>query len=156
MEVAGLPELNWVAVGAAAFTAYIVGGLWFSPLGFMNTYVKAVEKNGAKLPKPHFLRMAGGALLVLTHTTMLALLFEVAKDIPVPPALAFLKCSCACWPPAAVVAGVCFVSLFNAAASFNCVIWEGRPLSYWLILVGAGFSQWFASVLTYTWVRHHF
>jgi hypothetical protein len=50
MNVIG--DLNWLAIIVATIVAFMLGGLWFSPVLFANQWVAALGKTKEELGKP--------------------------------------------------------------------------------------------------------
>lgn len=44
--------INWLAVLGAAVAAFLLGGLWFSPVMFANKFMEAIAKKPEELGKP--------------------------------------------------------------------------------------------------------
>jgi hypothetical protein len=45
-------DINWLAVLAATVAAFLLGGLWFSPVMFAKAWVAAINKPPEELGKP--------------------------------------------------------------------------------------------------------
>ena len=47
-----MPQINWLAVLAAAVAAFLLGGLWFSPALFARQWVAALGKKPEEMGMP--------------------------------------------------------------------------------------------------------
>ena len=75
-----MPQINWLAVLAAAVAAFLLGGLWFSPAMFARQWVAALGK------KPEEMGMPGPSMalsFVMTLIMSVALALILGKMPPV-------------------------------------------------------------------------
>ena len=117
-----MPEgINLAAVGAAGTLAFVVGGLWYSPLVFGKVWMQAAGLTAAELPAGNPALIYGGSLLLTLLAALVFALFLGPK-----PAFGFAT-------GAGLSAGLCWV-----AASFGInYLFEGKPLK--LFLVNGGY-----------------
>ncbi|MEX2149776.1 MAG: DUF1761 domain-containing protein [Steroidobacteraceae bacterium] len=116
-----MPELNWLAVVAAATSAFLLGGLWYSKPVFLKPWQRAAGLTDDQLQKGHPGRIFGGAFLLSLIAAAVFALFLGPK-----PALGFAL-------GAGFSAGLCWV-----AASFGInYLFERRSLA--LFLVNGGY-----------------
>jgi hypothetical protein len=116
-----LAKLNYLAVLAAAVSAFIIGGVWYSPVLFGNVWMKAAGLS------PEAVRTRKmGVVFGASFALMLLMSFNLAAFLAGPPNLA--------WGIAAgALAGIGWV-----AATFGITyLFEGRPMR--LFLVNAGY-----------------
>lgn len=110
-----MPDINWLAVFAAAASSFVLGGVWYSVLG--NAWLKA-----AGLTKER--AMAGNKALIFGGSFVLALISAATFAIFLGPDL-----DAATGALYGLTAGLCWV-----AASYGIsYLFEMRPLSLWLI-----------------------
>ncbi len=110
-----MPDINWLAVFAAAASSFVLGGVWYSVLG--NAWLKA-----AGLTKER--AMAGNKALIFGGSFVLALISAATFAIFLGPDL-----DAATGALHGLTAGLCWV-----AASYGIsYLFEMRPLSLWLI-----------------------
>ncbi len=111
-----MPEVNYIAVGVATAAAFVLGGLWYSPVLFGNRWAALSGQSEEQLKSGSMaLIFAGAFLLTLISAGVLAM-FIGPMD---------LKFATA----AGLSAGLCWV-----AASLGVVyLFERRPLGLWLI-----------------------
>ena len=57
-----MPDVNWLAVLAAAISAFLLGGLWYSPALFQKTWQRAA---GLMIDPPIHLRTLPGCAMVI-------------------------------------------------------------------------------------------
>jgi hypothetical protein len=115
-----MPEVNYLAVGLAALSGFVLGGLWYSPVLFANKWAALAGVSEEKLKSGSMAMIFGGAFLLnLVAATMLAI--SLGQD----PQL-----------QSAAVAGLA-IGLFWVATSFGVsYLFERRPLGLWLINAG--------------------
>jgi hypothetical protein len=68
-------SINYLAVLVAALAAYFFGALWYSPVLFGNTWIRALGKSKEELPAPR-LTMFINFILTLVTALGLALLIK--------------------------------------------------------------------------------
>ena len=116
-------EINWLAVVAAALSAFIMGGLWYSPILFGKVWLRANGFTDAQVKNFNKARAFGGAFfLALVMSANLAVFLADSKTTLL-------------WGTAAgALAGIGWV-----AAGFAVVaLFENRSWSY--ILVNGGYQ----------------
>ncbi len=72
-----MPDVNYLAVALAALSAFVLGGLWYSPMLFANKWMALSGQSEEKLKSGNAGVIFGGAFVcALIAAFMLALLFE--------------------------------------------------------------------------------
>ena len=113
--------VNWIAIAAAVGSAFVIGGLWYSPLLFVNSWLKmsGVDKRvfDAGLRKALFADLLSAAATALVLNQVLR------------------------WSGATGVASGLFVALlvwtgFVASALITQVTYEHRPFAFFVISSG--------------------
>jgi len=116
-----MPVIHWVPVIAAALSAFLLGGIWYSPIAFFHPWKNAAGLTDAQLQRRSPLRVFGGALLL---SLLAAAVFSLFLG-PSPSLTLGLG--------AGFSAGLCWV-----AASFAInYLFECRPLK--LLLINGGY-----------------
>jgi hypothetical protein len=115
-------EINYLAVVAAALSAFIVGGLWYSPLLFHQSWMRANGLSEADLEKGGEARVFGGAFVL-----SLIMAFNLAAFLAAP------DTTLAWGATAGALAGVGWVALGIAVVA----LFERRPLAY--VLINGGY-----------------
>ena len=114
-------HINWFAVVAAAVAAFVVGGIWYSPLLFVKAW--RAEVGAPPDAKADFSKMApqfGGSFALAVVQAGMFAVFLGGKTTPAEGAAYGLA------------AGLCWVA---AAFGIN-YLYEGRSLRLWLINSG--------------------
>src|ERR1044072_4991837 len=114
-----MPEVNYLAVAAAAVSAFLLGGLWYSPVLFAKKWMAYTGNECAEgeQPKGNVGMIFGGAFLLSLIAAWVFAMFLGPN-----PGLKF-----------ATAAGFA-AGLFWVAASFGIsYLFERRPLGLWLI-----------------------
>ncbi len=112
-----MPEVNYLAVVLAALSAFLLGGLWYSPLLFASRWAQLTGQTDEKLQSGSMPLIFGGAFLL-----SLIAAFVFAMFLGPDPALGF-----------AIGAGFS-AGLFWVAAGLGIIyLFERRPLGLWLI-----------------------
>jgi hypothetical protein len=117
-----MPDVNWLAVLAAALSAFLLGGLWYSPAMFFKAWRRGTGLTDEQLQKgSHPLKIYGGAfVLSLIAATVFAMFLGPKPEL----GLAI---------GAGAAAGLCWV-----AASFGInYLFEHKP--FCLFLVNGGY-----------------
>jgi hypothetical protein len=115
-----MPEVNWLAVLAAAFSAFLLGGLWYSPAMFLKAWQRGAGLTDEQLKGGNAAKIYGGAF-VLSLVAAATFAIFLGK-LPVGIATAYGFCAGLTW----------------VAASFGInYLFERRPLS--LFLVNGGY-----------------
>jgi hypothetical protein len=115
-----MPEVNWLAVLAAALSAFLLGGLWYSPAMFMKAWQRGAGLTDEQLKGGNAAKIYGGAF-VLSLVAAATFAMFLGK-LPVGEATAYGFCAGLTW----------------VAASFGInYLFERRPLS--LFLVNGGY-----------------
>ena len=116
-----LGKLNYVAIVVAAVSAFVVGGVWYSPLLFVRVWMKEAGLDDELLRKRNMGVVYGAAFVLL-----LIIAFNLAAFLAGPPNLAWGL-------TAGALAGVGWV----ATALGVTYLFEAR--SFRLFLVNAGY-----------------
>jgi hypothetical protein len=116
-----LPEVNWLAVLAAALSVFLIGGAWYSPLLFFDAWRRGAGLSDAQLQQGHPAAVFGGSfVLSFVSATVFAVFLGPAPEVGFATAAGF-------------AAGLCWV-----ASSFGInYLFEGKSLL--LFLVNGGY-----------------
>lgn len=111
-----MPEVNWLAVFAAAISAFLLGGLWYSPALFGKAWQRSAGLSDEQLKGGNAAKIYGGAF-VLSLVAAATFAMFLGK-LPAGVATAYGFCAGLAW----------------VAASFGInYLFERRPLSLWLV-----------------------
>jgi hypothetical protein len=111
-----MPEVNWLAVLAAAVSAFLLGGLWYSPAMFGKSWQRGAGLTDEQLKGGNAAKIYGGAF-VLSLVAAATFAMFLGK-LPVGVATAYGFCAGLAW----------------VAASFGInYLFEHKPLSLWLV-----------------------
>jgi Protein of unknown function (DUF1761) len=115
-----MPDVNYLAVGLAALSAFVLGGLWYSPLLFANKWAALAGVSEEKLKSGSMPMIYGGAFLLnLVSAWLLAVALLGVPDVTYGAGIG-------------LAIGLCWV-----ATSFGVsYLFERRPLGLWLINAG--------------------
>jgi hypothetical protein len=116
-----MPEVNWLAVIAAAVSAFVLGGLWYSKAMFLKAWQRGSGLTDEQMQKGHPAMIFGGAfVLSLIAAAVFAMFLGPSPDVEFATAAGF-------------AAGLCWV-----AASFGInYLFERKSLT--LFLVNGGY-----------------
>lgn len=112
-----MPEVNLLAVLAAAVSSFVLGGLWYSPALFGNSWMRLTGQSEEKLKSGSMATIFGGAFLLNLISAWVFAMFLGPK-----PGIAF-------GAGAGFAAGLCWVA---AAFGVN-YLFERRPFGLWLV-----------------------
>jgi hypothetical protein len=116
------PAVNYLAVLAAAASAFVLGGLWYSPILFAKkwmAYTGHADCDGEQTNKGNTGLIFGGAFLLSVAAAYLFALIVMFDD----------------WKSGAIAGAI--TGLGFAATSFGIsYLFEQRPLGLWLINAG--------------------
>lgn len=113
-------DVNWLAVAIAAVSAFVLGGLWYSPLLFGKAWQSLNGLSDEQLAARPAAMVFGGALVLSLLAAFVFAMF-LGRD----PGLPFAT-------SAGFGAGLCWVA---AGYGILC-LFEARPLKLWLINAG--------------------
>lgn len=115
-----MPEVNYLAVALAALSAFLLGGLWYSPALFATRWAALSGVSEEKLKSGSMAMIFGGAFLLnLVAAFVLAMFIGKGAELQFATA-------------AGLSVGLCWV-----ATSFGVsYLFERRPLGLWLINAG--------------------
>ena len=114
-----MDAVNYWAVIVSALSAFLIGGIWYSPLLFMKGWLKANKyEKDYKFPRPA-LTFGGSFVLALIISYVLVLFLGPDRDAMMGATAGFM-------------AGVCWV----AAAFGITYLFENKPLSLFFINAG--------------------
>lgn len=116
-----MPEVNLLAVVAAAVSAFILGGLWYSPALFGGKWMALIGKSEDEMKSGSMARIFGGAFVLYFISSWVFSMFLGPK-----PGLEF-------GAGAGFAAGLCWVA---AAFAVND-LFERRPMG--LTLINGGY-----------------
>jgi dipeptide/tripeptide permease len=109
-----MSDINWLAALAAAIVGYLLGLLWYSPIGFLHLWIRAAQIQRPPTPTPQ--------MFVLLFVLQLVAASGFALLLGPNPELSDAMRQ-------ALIVGVCLV-----AASFAVNdTFENRPWRHWLI-----------------------
>lgn len=112
-----LSAINWLAVVAAALSAFVVGGLWYSPILFLKPWMAGTGLTEEDLQKGHPAKVYGGSFVL---SLLAAAVFAIFLGST--PALGFAV-------GAGFAAGLAWVM-----TSFGInYLFEQKPLKLWLV-----------------------
>lgn len=115
-----MPEVNYLAVALAALSAFLLGGLWYSPLLFANKWAALTGLSEEKLKSGSMAIIFGGAFLLNLVAAFVLAIFIDREAGTRYGALVGLS------------VGLCWV-----ATSFGVsYLFERRPFGLWLINAG--------------------
>lgn len=112
-----MPEVNLLAVLAAAASSFVLGGLWYSPALFGNKWMRLTGQSEETLKSGSMATIFGGAFLLNLVSAWVFAMFLGPN-----PGLEF-------GAGAGFAAGLCWVA---AAFGVN-YLFERRPFGLWLI-----------------------
>jgi hypothetical protein len=130
-------QINWLAVVAAAFSMFLVGGFWYSPVLFAKAWLRANNFTEEEVKNFSKARAFGGSLfLALVMSTNLAVFLADPKTTVqwgmIAGALAGVG-----W----AAAGLAVIGLFeNRSWSYICI--NGGYLIVSFVLMGAILGAW--------------
>ncbi|MFO1456961.1 MAG: DUF1761 domain-containing protein [Steroidobacteraceae bacterium] len=113
-----IAHLNWLAVVAAALAGFVTGGLWYGPL-FGKAWMKASGVTEAQARARNPLRVYGPTVLLNLVAAFSLAMFVGGGDLQF-----------------GLFAGFMTGATFVATALGVTFLFEGRPLSLWLIDAG--------------------
>jgi hypothetical protein len=90
-----MPEVNWLAVVAAAASAFLLGGLWYSKAMFLKSWQRGSGLTDDQMQKGHPGKIFGGAF-VLSLVSAATFAMFLGK-LPVGEATAYGLCAGLCW-----------------------------------------------------------
>lgn len=90
-----MPEVNWLAVVAAAASAFLLGGLWYSKAMFLKAWQRGSGLSDDQMQKGHPGKIFGGAF-VLSLVSAATFAMFLGK-LPVGEATAYGFCAGLCW-----------------------------------------------------------
>jgi hypothetical protein len=112
-----MPQVNWLAVIAAALSMFVIGGLWYSPMLFARPWLRAAGLSDAAL-KSGNVPLIFGLAFVLSLLMAANLAFFLSGVTDIGAAVGYAVAAGLGW----AAFGLSVVALF-----------ERRPLSYHLI-----------------------
>jgi hypothetical protein len=115
-----MPEVNYLAVALAAVSAFLIGGLWYSPIMFANKWAALTGLSEEKMKSGSMAMIFGGAFLLnLVAAWLLAVALIGVQNMTYGAGIGFAL-------------GLCWVS-----TSFGVsYLFERRPFALWLINAG--------------------
>ncbi len=114
-----MPEVNLIAVVAAAVSAFLLGGLWYSPALFANQWMRLTGQSEETLKSGSMAKIFGGALVLNLIAAWVLAMFLGQMSL-LHATLAGLS------------VGLCWVA---TSLGVN-YLFERRPLGLWLINSG--------------------
>ena len=111
-----MPDVNWLAVLAAAISAFLLGGLWYSPALFGKAWQRGAALTDEQLKGGNPAKIYGGSFVLSLIAAATFAMF--LGKLPVGTATAYGFCAGLTW----------------VAASFGInYLFERRPGSLWLV-----------------------
>ena len=117
-----MPDINWLAVGAAALSMFVIGGVWYSPLLFDKAWRRAGNISDADMARGNPAVIFGVAFVLCLIMAANLAFFISGPQVTLGFAIG-----------AAVAAGLGWATLSLAVIA----LFERRPLSY--ILINGGY-----------------
>ena len=117
-----MPVINWLAVGAAALSMFVIGGVWYSPLLFDKAWRRAGNISDADMARGNPAVIFGVAFVLCLIMAANLAFFISGPQVTLGFAIG-----------AAVAAGLGWATLSLAVIA----LFERRPLSY--ILINGGY-----------------
>jgi hypothetical protein len=116
-----MADINWFAIAAAVVSTFAIGGLWYSPLLFVDSWLRM-----SGVPKPVFDAGLGKALLAdLFSATAMALVLNQV-----------IRWSGASGTGAGMLVALVVWAGFVASALITQVTYEHRPFAFFAISAG--------------------
>jgi hypothetical protein len=91
-----MPEVNWLAVLAAAVSSFVVGGLWYSKAMFLKAWQQAAGLTDEQLKQGHPGKIFGGAFVLSLIASWTFAIF-LGPDLPVGASTAYGFTAGLCW-----------------------------------------------------------
>ncbi len=92
-----MPEINWLAVLAAAISTFVLGGLWYSPAMFLKAWQRGAGLSDEQLQKGgHPAKIYGGAF-VLSLIAAATFAMFLGTELPVGLSTAYGFTAGLCW-----------------------------------------------------------
>jgi len=107
-------SINWLAALGAAIAGFVLGVLWYSPIGFLHVWIRVAQIRRPPTPTPQMFVLL--FVLQLVAASGFALLLGPEPDLTVA-------------VRQAVIVGICLVA---ASLAVNDTF-ENRPWRHWLI-----------------------
>ncbi len=132
-----LYPINEIAVITSALLTLSIGSIWYSPVLFGNIWARGTQmaSPAGQLSQKTIVR-----LVILATLVNLVVLFVIAEFIEVAKAYGF-----SVWIPAALLI------LYVLAQLLQFVIWEKKPISYFLVHAGYSIIVICGGVLVIGW-----
>lgn len=111
-----MPEVNYLAVLLAALSAFLLGGLWYSPILFAKPWMRLTGQSEETLKSGSMAMIFGGAFLLNLIAAWVLAMFLGPMELQYAAA-------------AGLSVGLCWVT---ASLGVN-YLFERRPLGLWLI-----------------------
>lgn len=109
-------DVNWIGVGAAGVSAFIIGGIWYGPL-FGKAWQRLSGLSDEQVNSANMVRTLGGSLVLSLIAAYVFAMFVGQK-----PGLQF-----------ATLAGIAVGAGWVATSFGISYLFEQRPLKLWLI-----------------------
>ena len=91
-----MPEVNWLAVLAAAVSSFVVGGLWYSKAMFLKAWQRGAGLTDEQLQQGHPGKIFGGAFVLSLIASWTFAIF-LGPDLPVGASTAYGFTAGLCW-----------------------------------------------------------
>ena len=130
-------QINWLAVLAAALSAFVVGGLWYSPILFGKVWLKANGFTEAQAQSFSRARAFGGAFVLSLIMSANLAMFLVDPTTTVLWGMMAGALAGIGW----AAAGLALVALFENR-SWTYILVNGGYLAVSFVLMGAILGAW--------------
>ena len=130
-------QINWLAVLAAALSAFVVGGLWYSPILFGKVWLKANGFTEAQAQSFSRARALGGAFVLALIMSANLAMFLADPTTTVPWGMMAGALAGIGW----AAAGLAVVALFENR-SWTYILVNGGYLAVSFVLMGAILGAW--------------
>ena len=130
-------QINWLAVAVAAVSAFVVGGLWYSPILFGKTWLKANGFTQEQAQRFNKARAFGGAFVLAVIMSANLAMFLADPKTTVWWGITAGALAGVGW----VAAGLAVVALFENR-SWSYILVNGGYLILMFVLMGAILGAW--------------
>jgi len=131
-----MPEVNYLAIAAAAIATFLLGGLWYSPALFGKTWQREVGLSDEQLARGNMIRIFGITLVLsLIAAFVFALFLGPRPSMPLGLGAGFS--AGLCW-----VASSFGINYLFARRSFKLFLIDGGYHTLQFTLIGVVLALW--------------
>jgi hypothetical protein len=131
-----MPEVNYLAIAAAAIATFLLGGLWYSPVLFGKAWQREVGLNDEQLARGNMVRIFGITLVLsLIAAFVFALFLGPRPSMPLGLGAGFS--AGLCW-----VASSFGINYLFARRSFKLFLIDGGYHTLQFTLIGVVLALW--------------